>query len=109
MGDIVDFFAHQGFLPNAPYPDGQYLCNLTYGFPSGAKVKFGLGLTKVEAPDWEMTFADIADDLEALYYGALRFDAELGGVPNMDVQVHRLNQKSVMKTFLASEGSISFH
>lgn len=34
-------------------------------------VYFRLKMERVDAPGWEMTFADVADDLEALYYAAL--------------------------------------
>ena len=42
--------------------------DLTYWFPTGATSRFTLQLAKVVESGWAMTFADIADDLEALYY-----------------------------------------
>lgn len=55
-----------------------------------------------------MTFSDIADDLEALYYAALWFEDKPGKVPQMDVEVYRYKGRDVGPKFLASRGSLVF-
>lgn len=110
MGDILDSIARQGFDANALYPGGHYTCELDYSFPSGSEVRFELQLEKVAAPDWYMTFADISDDLEALWYAALFFDGQSATpvIPEMDVEVYRSIPATPAKNFLASKGNISF-
>ena len=110
VGDIVDFIATQGFKPDTPYPDGLYTCDLRYLFPSGAWANFHLSLKKVDAalPGWAMTFADIADDLEALCYAALWFEGRPGGVPHFDVDVLRFKNGLTGPTVVISKGSFAF-
>ena len=108
MGDIVDFISRQNFNLNDPYPDGIYNCNLDYSFPSRLAGRFGLRLEKVPAPGWMMTFADIAGDLEALYYAAMWFDDQPGTVPEMHVDVYRYKSGDSGPTFLAEKGEFSF-
>lgn len=58
-----------------------------------------------------MTFSDIADDLEALWYAALWFEERAAGVPGMDFNVYQFDQKSSGargSSFLASRGNFSF-
>ncbi len=108
MGDVFNAISEQGFRPDQPYPDGVYTCDLTYFFPSRSVVTFGLKLEKVAAPGWHMTFADISDDLEALYYSALWFEDRPAAMPKMNVEVHRFKVGSLGPTFLASKGNLSF-
>lgn len=41
-----------------------------------------------------MTFADVADELEALWYAFMWFDEEPGMVPGMDVEIRRSRRGS---------------
>lgn len=68
-------------------------------------------MTKVEAPDWYMTFSDIADDLEALWYATLWFEERPAGVPAMDFEVTKHQKQSPGSkgpSFLASRGNFGF-
>lgn len=53
-----------------------------------------------------MTFSDVAEDLEALYYAALWFEDKPGMMPGMDVETHRYRDKR--PKFLASRGKLFF-
>ena len=106
MGDVFEATARQGFKPDEPYPDGSYNCHLRYLFPSGSSVTFILEMTKAEAPGWSMTFSNIADDLEALWYAALWFEGRAAGFPEADFEVYRLGQQS--NSFLACRGNFKF-
>lgn len=68
-------------------------------------------MKKKEAPDWHMTFFDVVGDLEALWYAALWFEDRIGGVPEMDFDVHK-NQQCASggrgPTFLASRGNLAY-
>lgn len=103
MGDVYDATANQGFRPDEPYPNGLYKCELDYTFPSRSSGIFALEITKLEAPDWYMTFTNIVDDLEALWHAALWFENRAGGVPEMDFEVFRFDSRGV--SFLASRGN----
>lgn len=106
LGDIVDSISNQGFQGNQPYPGGSYTCELEYPFPSGPTGRFGLQLESVAAPGWHMTFSDIADDLEALYYAGLWFDDKPGKVPEMNLEIYRFRTGRTGPTFLASRGNL---
>lgn len=112
MGDVFDATATQGFKPGQPYPDGLYDCHLRYLFPSGSLRVFALEMTKVKAPGWSMTFSDVADDLEALWYAALWFEGRSAGFPEMNFEVYKSGQQSSFgengKSFLACRGSFRF-
>ena len=66
---------------------------------------FALGLNKINARNWDFTFADIADDLSAIYK-ALGFF--LGGIPQMRVDVYRYRNGPGGPSFLAADGGFSF-
>ena len=53
-----------------------------------------------------MTFSDVADDLEALWYAALWFEERADGFPETDFEVYKMGHKG--KTFLASRGKFEF-
>ena len=53
-----------------------------------------------------MTFSDIADDLEALWYAALWFEGRADGFPEADFEVYKSGQQS--KSFLACHGNFKF-
>ena len=108
MGDLVESIARQGFQPNDPYPDGDYACDLDYSFPTRLAVRFELRLEKAVATDWYMTFADISDDLEALYFASLWFEDQAASMPSMDVEIHRYRSGHTGPPFLASKGGFSF-
>lgn len=85
--------------------------DLDYTFPIGSTARFGLELERVAAPGWYMTFADIVDDLEAIYYAALWFEDQPASLPEMKVDIYRYKNggtKPGGATFLASRGSLSF-
>lgn len=107
MGDVFDATATQGFRPDQPYPGGFYDCHLKYLFPSGSLSGFALEMTKVEAPGWSMTFSDVADNLEALWYAALWFEGRSAGFPEMDFEVYKSGQQAA-KRFLACRGNFRF-
>jgi hypothetical protein len=69
-------------------------------------VYFSLKMERIDAPGWAMTFADIADDLEALYYAALFFDNEPGVMPGMDVTIHRY--RTDRPKFLAARAKLQW-
>ena len=50
-------------------------------------------MTKVEAPGWSMSFSDVADDLEALWYAALWFENMAAGFPEMNFEVYKLRRQ----------------
>ena len=111
LGDIFDATATQGFRPDEPYPDGTYNCHLVYVSTSGSRADFALGITKIEAPVWYMTFSDIVNGLEALWYAALWFEERAAGVPEMDFNVYQFDRQSSDargSSFLASRGNFSF-
>ena len=110
MGDVFESTARQGFKPDEPYPDGVFNCHLRYMFPSGSSSIFVLALRRERAPGWSMTFSDVADDLEALWYAALWFEGRIGGFPESNFEVYRSARDSGggKKLFLASSGSFEF-
>ena len=68
-------------------------------------------MTKIEAPDWHMTFSDVLGDLEALWYAALWFEDRIGGIPEMDFEVRRNQRYSSGGRgpfFLASRGNLAY-
>lgn len=77
---------------------------MDYPFPAGPIGRFGLKLERVAAPEWNMTFSDVAEDLEALYYAALWFEDKPGMMPGMDVETHRY--RDTRPKFLASRGKL---
>ena len=111
VGDVFDATAHQGFRPDEPYPDGIYRSQLDYFFPGGSSGVFTIEMTKVDAPDWYMTFSDVVADLEALWYAALWFQDSPTGVPEVDFDVFKHSQQSSGArgtSFLASRGTFTF-
>lgn len=103
MGDIFDATATQGFKPDEPYPDGVYNCHLRYVFPHSKPVFFALEMKKTEAPGWSMTFSDVADDLEALWYAALWFEGRATGFPELYFGVYAKDTP-----LLVSRGNFKF-
>ena len=55
-----------------------------------------------------MSFSDVADDLEALYYASLWFEDRAGGMPAVDVEVSRYKMGSMGPTFKAEKGTMEF-
>ena len=106
MGDVYEATARQGFKPNQPYPGGMYSCHLRYLFPCGSLATFDLEMKKIEVPASSMTFSDIADDLEALWYAALWFEERAAGFPEADFEVYKLGQQS--NAFMARGGNFKF-
>ncbi len=111
MGDVFDATAYQGFRADEPYPNGLYDCRLDYTFSSGSSGIFTLEMIKIEASDWYMTSSDFMDDLEALWYATMWFEETAAGVPEMDVDVYKVDRQSSGgkgASFLASRGSVTF-
>ena len=111
MGDVFDATATQGFRPDDPYPDGIYDCHLDYIFPSSSSGVFALQMTKIGGSNWHMTFSDVADDLEALWYAALWFEESAASVPEMDFEVYKFDRQNPGgrgALFLASRGKFAF-
>lgn len=46
-------------------------------------------LNKVATPGWDMTFADLAFDIETIWYAFLWFRDPVYGVPAMNIEVKR--------------------
>lgn len=70
---------------------------------------FALGLSKINAPNWEFTFSDIRDDLSAIFDATQYFESPVYGVPQMNIEVYRYkNGRGYGETFLASQGGFSF-
>lgn len=110
IGDVFDATANQGFKPDEPYPDGVYNCELDYIFPSRSSGIFALEMTRIDAPSWHMTFSDVVEDLEALWYAALWFETRASGVPEMDFEVFKFTRQSSGErgtSFLASRGNFA--
>lgn len=61
-------------------------------------------LNKIQYPEWHMTYADLAADVEALWYAALWFLDEVYGFPMMEVTVTRFLSGDSGPTFLAERG-----
>jgi len=53
-----------------------------------------------------MTYADLAADVEALWYAALWFSDEVYGFPMMDLTVHRFLSGEYGPTFFTEQGHI---
>ena len=112
IGDKMDATAKQGFSPHQPYPGGIFKCHLRYLFPYDPSITLALELKKVDAPNWFMTFSDLAEDLEALWLAALWFENRPAGFPELDFDVYRFQPKETTgnrgAAFLASHGIFQF-
>lgn len=62
----------------------------------------------MEAEGKGMTFLDLSDDLEALWYAALWFEDQPGSVPGMNVEILRPKAGSLGPAFVASRGALAF-
>ena len=105
LADLFDAVANRNHWAHESYPDGKYECSHAYSFLQGQAV-FALELTKVDAPNWDFTFSDIATDLEAICKAYFYFDDPIYGVPEMKIEVHRYRVVGG-DTFLASQGELS--
>ena len=108
LADLFDAIANRDFWPHEPYPAGRYECQYTYSFPLGPRIDFALALTKIDAPNWDFTFSDIADDLVAIFDAAQYFASPVYGFPQMNIDVFRYRNGVAGPTFLASSGRIWF-
>ena len=110
-----DLLHNSAFLPlksNADSkmysPGGRYECRHTKNIPHGHAL-FALGLSKINAPNWDFTFSDIEDDLSAIFDAIQYFNSPVYGVPQMTIEVYRYkNGHGYGETFLASQGGFSF-
>ena len=109
------YITYSAFLPwksNADSemysPGGRYECRHTKTMAYGQAI-FALGLSKINAPNWEFTFSDIRDDLSAILDAFQYFESRVYGVPQMIIEVYRYrNGHGYGETFLASQGGLSF-
>ncbi|CAF9904772.1 hypothetical protein IMSHALPRED_000170 [Imshaugia aleurites] len=108
LADLFDAIANRDFWPHEPYPAGRYECEYTYSFPLGPRIDFALALTKIDAPNWDFTFSDIADDLVAIFDAAQYFASPVYGFPQMNIDVFRYRNGVAGPTFLASQGRVWF-
>lgn len=107
LANLFDAIANQNFWAHQPYPDGHYQCQYTYSFP-GLPTVVALELVKVDAPNWDFTFSDIAYDLSAIFNAAQQFTSPVSGVPQMDIKVFRYRNGESGPTFFASQGTIVY-
>ncbi|KAL2038477.1 hypothetical protein N7G274_008816 [Stereocaulon virgatum] len=108
LGDIFNAIATQNHQPFDPYPNGVYECEKTIPTFHDREIVFcQLVLHKVDAPIWDMTFYDIVQDLQAIWFAALHFRSEMFGLPSMNVEVHRYVE-GLRGTFLAETGAMLF-
>ena len=108
LGDLSDATSEQSYKPSDPYPDSLYVCNLRYTFPNFDIMTFHLELKKIAAAGWEMTFSDLAHDLEELWYALMWFDDKPGMVPNLEIGVQKYTKGVPGPKFQAAAGSLTF-
>ena len=108
LGDLFNDLSTQNHNAFDPYPDGSYKCKRYFTIPSaGERVACELNLNKVDAPGWSMTFYDIVQELQAIWFAALWFQNAMLGLPTMNLDVHRY-VGGTGATFFAETGSIMF-
>ena len=107
LADLFDAIANQGFLGHQAYPGGRYLCSYDYPFAYGTAT-FTLSLVKIDAPNWDFTFSNIAEDLLEIFTAAQYFIDPVYGVPQMTIGVFRYRNGQGGATFWASEGALTF-
>ncbi len=103
LADLFDDIANQNYWAHQAYPDGHYQCKYALYVPS---IVFAMELFKVDAPNWDFTFSDIADDLRALFGAFQQFSSPTSGVPQLHIDVLRYRNGRGGPTFLASRGSL---
>ena len=108
LTDLFNAIANQHFWPHEPYPGGRYECNWSFAFPDETTV-FVLELVKVDAPGWEFTFSDVADDLASIFQAAQLFIDPVSGMPQMHIEVFRYRNGKDGPTFLASQGGLRYN
>jgi len=94
-----------GRRPYDPYPRGRFSCNHEFPYHHGITFRAILNLDKVQYPGWYMTYADLAADVEALWYAALWFSDAVFGFPMMDLTVDRYISGGFGPTFEAERGN----
>ena len=62
----------------------------------------------MESPYGSMSFSDVKDDLEALWYAALWFEGRKEGFPEMEFEVYKANLRRKGVPFLAVRGRFAF-
>ena len=94
--------------PNDPYPNGEFIC--VHQFPASLHSPFQatLKLNKLPARGWRMTYRDLADDVEALWYATLWFQDPNHGLPQMDIVVQRFVSTASTQVFDAEIGRLSW-
>ena len=108
LGELFDAIAGPNYKASDPYPDGIYTCKKKFNLSSlGDSVVCQLDFRKVAYPGWNMTFFDLAQELQAIWFAALWFQNPLFALPSMRLDIHRYVGTS-RATFLAEIGSIMF-
>ena len=107
LADLFDAIANQHFQAHQAYPGGRYDCSYASPFPHGT-VTFTLSLLKIDAPNWDFTFSNVAEDLTEIFNAAQHFIDPMYGVPQMQIGVFRYRNGHGGTTFWASEGRLAF-
>ena len=107
LADLFDAIANQGFQAHQAYPGGRYLCSYDYHFSYGT-VTLTLSLAKIDAPNWDFTFLNIAEDLGGIFSAAQYFLDPTYGMPQLKIGVFRYRNGHGGATFWASEGGFAF-
>ena len=107
LGDLFDAIANQGFQTHQAYPGGRYMCSYEYPLARGMAT-YTLSLVKVDAPGWDFTFSNIAEELSDIFTAAQYFIDPLYGIPQMKIGVFRYRNRQGGTTFWSSEGSLTF-
>lgn len=108
LGDLFDTLSIHNHNAFDPYPNGSYKCKRYFTTSTaGERIACELNLNKVDAPGWRMTFYDIVQELQAIWFAALWFHSTMLGLPTMNLEVHRYVGDTGV-TFFAETGSIIF-
>ena len=107
LADLFDAVANRNFGAHQAYPDRRYQCSYTLPFSHGPTL-FTLQLTKIDAPNWDFTFTDIAEDLAGIFFAAQRFIDPVYGIPQLQIGVFRYRNGQGGPTFWSSEGSLKY-
>ena len=107
LGDLFDAIAKQGFKTHQAYPGGRYMCSYDYPLVPGTAT-YTLSLVKIDAPDWDFTFSNVAEDLWDIFTAAQYFIDPIYGMPQMKIGVFRYRNGPGGTTFWSSEGEFTF-
>jgi len=90
-----------------PYPNGRFSCNHLFPVIPGSSFRALLTLNKLPGRSgWQMTYKDLAYDLEALWYAIQWFQDGVYGLPMLDIVVERFISGDSGPTFYAERGRL---